>query len=86
LLASQDPPPGAVGYSETPNGRHWYRRTKTAEGKRRVAPWKYQDEGFVIASKNRGNLWHERLFNDDGSRRSAPVAMPTANMKDKGTY
>lgn len=76
---AQTPPPGAFAVAQTPNGRHWYRRWSERKGQ-----WPYQDAQFVASSRERDDTWHERLFDDDGARRAPPVALPTANARDRG--
>jgi hypothetical protein len=68
-------PPRAFASAPTPNGYHFYRRWPQVY-------WGYQDAQFVASSRARG-VWHERLFNDDGTRRSPPTCS-TPNLKDFG--
>jgi DNA-binding Lrp family transcriptional regulator len=78
LTDSREPPPGAIGYSETPGGVHWYRLPFRGDREdQRVK--EAQDPQFVSASYGRG-AWNERLFNTDGSRRPLPRFLPSAKV------
>ncbi len=68
-------PPGAIGWSVSSvrkgvESRHYYRLPD-----REFDVWLYQDPKHVDYSVKR-RRWHERLFNDDGSPRPAPVLAP----------